>query len=152
MHQRFRLNTCKRSNPGFRLNIGSKQLIRLGLIRLPAKLGIRPYLLSGKNGRILIMQRFPKSAPRTTGGLQDWLKWSLYKSIFSAPETTKLSYYPKWFANRKSLGTTDLVYIDIPFDAFFNQTSNSHINLFAKNIPKLNTQSIKAVTHVGSEH
>ncbi len=54
----------------------------------------------------MLEQRFPKSAPRTTGGPRDQLKWS------SNPYTNKyfalwgaLKYF-KWSAKQKSSGTT----------------------------------------------
>ncbi len=55
-----------------------------------------------------LYQCFQKSAPRTTVGPLDQLRWSTkasYNSIFWALRSTK---YFQWLVHKKSMGTTDL--------------------------------------------
>ncbi len=53
-------------------------------------------------------QWFPKSAPRTTSGPQDELKWSANPFSNQYFVLRGSLYYFKWSAHRKSLGTTGL--------------------------------------------
>ncbi len=55
------------------------------------------------------MQWFPKSAPRTTGGPRDKLKWSAYPNINQYFVLRGALKYFKWSAHKKSLGTTEIV-------------------------------------------
>jgi len=57
---------------------------------------------------VWIGQWFPKSAPRTTGGPRDYLKWSSKPYINQHFVLDGPPNFSKWSANRKSLGTTGI--------------------------------------------